>query len=113
QRPAPGADSALPQPVERARRVARRPRRRAVSGPLLKMFLRSRKILAAVALAATLWPSLVQSEPHAVFSPTQHDFGDVRRGEKVTRSFGLHNGGGAPLWLVGVRLSIAAINSPP
>lgn len=82
-----------------------------VSGQLLEMFLRSREILTAVALAATLWPSLVQSEPHAAFSPARHDFGNVRRGEKVTRSFGLHNGGDAPLELIGVRFSMPGMTA--
>jgi hypothetical protein len=75
------------------------------------MLVHSRQLLAAAAFAAGLWPSLVLSEPQAAFSPTQHDFGDVRRGEKVTRSFGLHNGGDAPLELLGVRLSMPGMTA--
>jgi hypothetical protein len=75
------------------------------------MFLRSREIRTAFALAAILWPSLGQSEPRATFIPTQHDFGDIRRGEKVTRSFGLHNGGDSPLELTGVRFSMPGMTA--
>jgi Protein of unknown function (DUF1573) len=75
------------------------------------MFFRSRVILTAVAVTASVWPSLVLSEPHATFTPTQHDFGDVRRGAKVTRSFGLHNGGDTPLELIGVRFSMAGMTA--
>jgi Protein of unknown function (DUF1573) len=85
--------------------------RLAVSGQLLEMSFRSRQILTAVALAASLWPSLVLSEPQAAFSPTQYQFGDVRRGEQVTRTFRLHNGGDTPLELIGVRFSMPGMSA--
>jgi hypothetical protein len=75
------------------------------------MFLRTRHILRAVALAASLWPSLVLSEPQAVFSRTQHDFGDVRRGDKVTHSFRLHNGGDTRLEVSGVQFSMPGMSA--
>jgi len=75
------------------------------------MSFRSRQILAAVALVASLWPSLVLSEPQAAFSPTQYEFGDVRRGEKVTRAFRLHNDGDTPLELISVRFSMPGMQA--
>jgi hypothetical protein len=85
--------------------------RLAVSGQLLEMSFRSRQILTAVALAASLWPSLVLSEPQAAFSPTQYQFGDVRRGEQVTRTFRLRNSGDTPLELIGVRFSMPGMSA--
>jgi Protein of unknown function (DUF1573) len=75
------------------------------------MFLRTRHILMAVALAASSWPSLVLSEPQAVFGPTQHDFGDIRRGDKVTHSFRLHNGGDTRLEVSGVQFSMPGMSA--
>jgi hypothetical protein len=75
------------------------------------MSFRSRRILAAVAFAASLWPSLVLSEPRAAFDPTEYDFGGVRRGEKVTRSFRLHNGGDTPLELISVHFSMPGMTA--
>src|SRR5262249_50751347 len=75
------------------------------------MSFRSRQIVAAVALAASLWPSVVLSEPHAAFNPTEYDFGDIRRGEKVTRIFRLHNGGDTPLKLTAVRFDMPGMSA--
>jgi Protein of unknown function (DUF1573) len=75
------------------------------------MLFPSRQIVAAVALAASLWPSLVQSEPQAAFNPTEYDFGDIRRGEKVTRVFRLHNGGDTPLKLTAVRFDMPGMSA--
>src|SRR5262245_30223841 len=75
------------------------------------MSFRSRQIVAAVALAVSLWPSLVLSEPHAAFNPTEYDFGDIRRGEKVTRIFRLHNGGDTSLKLTAVRFDMPGMSA--
>jgi hypothetical protein len=64
-----------------------------------------RRILLALGFAASLWPSLARSEPRVVVGPTEYDFGGVRRGEKVVRTFRLHNAGDTPLELTGVHLS--------
>ena len=66
----------------------------------------SRQILVTLAFAASLWPSSVLSEPRVAFRPTEYDFGGIRRGEKVTRTFQLRNSGDASLELTGVRFSI-------
>jgi len=70
------------------------------------MSVRLRRIVVTVALAAGLWPSFVGSEPQAVFSPTEYDFGGIRRGDKIARSFQLRNGGDAALQFIGVRFSM-------
>jgi hypothetical protein len=83
----------------------------AASGAFLDMSFRSRQILITLAFAASLWPSFVGSEPQATFSLTEHDFGGIRRGEKVARTFQLHNGGDAPLELTGVRFSMPGMTA--
>lgn len=64
-----------------------------------------RSLLLAFGLVASLWPCSARSEPRATLGPTEHDFGDVRRGEKVVWTFRLHNAGDTPLELTGVRFS--------
>src|SRR5436309_7819043 len=75
------------------------------------MSFHSRQMLVTLAFAASLWPSSALSEPLAVFSPTEHDFGGVRRGEKVARTFQLRNGGDASLELTGVRFSMPGMTA--
>src|SRR3989442_9391118 len=77
------------------------------------MSFHSRQMLVTLAFAASLWPSSALSEPLAVFSPTEHDFGGVRRGEKVARTFQLRNGGDASLEFTGVRFSMPGMTAPP
>jgi len=72
---------------------------------------RLRRILIAVAFSAALWPPVVASEPKAAFSPTEHDFGDIRRGDKLSRNFELHNGGDTALQLTGVRFSMPGMTA--
>src|SRR2546426_8534875 len=76
------------------------------------MSFHSRQMLVTLAFAAALWPSSALSEPQAVFSPTEHHFGGVRRGEKVARTFQLRNGGDASLELTGVRFSMPGMTAP-
>lgn len=71
----------------------------------------SRQILVTLAFAASLWPSSVLSEPQVAFRPTEYDFGGIRRGEKVTRTFQLRNSGDASLELTGVRFSIPGMTA--
>src|SRR5205809_689419 len=75
------------------------------------MSFHSRQMLVTLAFAASLGPSSALSEPLAVFSPTEHDFGGVRRGEKVARTFQLRNGGDASLELTGVRFSMPGMTA--
>ena len=75
------------------------------------MSFRSRQILLTLAFAASLWPSSVLSEPRVAFSPTEYDFGGIRRGEKVARTFQLRNSGDASLELTGVRFSMPGMTA--
>src|SRR2546426_11508247 len=77
------------------------------------MSFHSRQMLVTLAFAASLWPSSALSEPLAVFSPTEHDFGGVRRGEKVARTFQLRNGGDASLEMTSGRFSMPGMTAPP
>jgi hypothetical protein len=75
------------------------------------MAFRLRNIALALAVAVGLCPSPAQSEPRAAFGPTQHDFGSVRRGERVVWIFRLRNGGDTPLAVTSVRFSMPGMTA--
>jgi hypothetical protein len=75
------------------------------------MSLRLHHIALALVCAAVMSPSPALPEPRAAFGPTQHDFGSVRRGEKVVWTFRLHNVGDTPLELGGVQFSMPGMTA--
>jgi hypothetical protein len=84
----------------RARRPLARP-----PGHASPKHLRWRHIALALVFTASMSPSVAHPEPHAAFGPTQYDFGNVRRGEKVLWAFQIRNVGDTPLELKGVQFS--------
>jgi hypothetical protein len=68
-------------------------------------------IIVALVVAAGLCPVSAGSEPRAVPGATQHNFGGVRRGEKVVWTFPLHNDGDTPLTITNVRFSMPGMTA--
>ena len=61
-----------------------------------------------VALAALVWLSLPfaagqDGQPKAVYPATEHDFGNVERGDTLEHTFIVRNEGTAPLEIVNVK----------
>ena len=75
------------------------------------MALRFRALAVAFAISAGLCPSQARSEPHAVFGPTQHGFGSVRRGDRVVWVFRVHNEGDTALAVTSVRFSMPGMTA--
>ena len=75
------------------------------------MLAPAHRIAVVLAVATIVGPSLACSEPRAVFDGTQHDFGGVRRGERVVRTFRLHNDGDSSLEVTSVRLSMPGMTA--